>query len=77
MEKYLFYIFELECNTKKLDELRGQLYMNGYNFLLEENTLKVYEEEKEYIESIMFEHGIPYLEIGVESLNIEKLKTQL
>lgn len=64
MEKYFIYrCFNAKEQMKKLE---NHLSMNGYDFVISGNTLSVYEEEVDYVETIMDDRNIDYIIEDVE-----------
>lgn len=59
MEKYFVY----RCfNAKEqMKELENHLSMNGYNFSINGQVLVVYEEDADYVETIMDDRNIEYI----------------
>ena len=59
MEKYFIY----NCFTTKeqMEELKNHLNMNGYDFSINGMTISIYEEEANYVETIMDDRNIEYI----------------
>ena len=61
-----YYIYKCFTTKEKMNELQNHLSINGYDFSTSGMSISVYEEEMDYVETIMDDRNINYFVEDVE-----------